>query len=206
MINKDTPAAQRILTSAVFWSWWWRPGQGAADANFSGSSLLSRRCQQPLDELTVPGFEDVVDWSWADLAELTVDQWLQCAEFFSYIVMSQPAAITNRLGAASPDDQRWAMSISSIQPFPRTLNWLGAGDVSNSLMAMAEIFYWVKSDFPSLTNRLLREFNPADREILINLNSQNQSASYHLNNSFSRRVRRAWLLAKQKMENQSGIR
>lgn len=205
MNTKDTPAAQQMLASTVFWSWWWQPGHSATDDDFSGLSLLSRRCQQPLEELTMPGFDDVVDWSWADLAELSVDQWLRCAEFFSYILMSQPAPVLVRLADVSSADQRWAMSISSIQPFPRTLNWLSSDSVSNKIMAMAEIIYWVKSDFPCLPKRMLREFTPHDRSILIDLNLQNNSASYHLNSSFSRRVRRAWLLAKGRMEDQSGI-
>lgn len=205
MLNQDTPAAQRIVNSAGFWSWWWRPAQAVSGEDGSGLSLLSRRGQQSLDEMTVPGFKDVVDWSWADLAELSVDQWLQCAEFFSYILISQPAPVSDRLVGVSPADQRWAMSISSIQPFPRTLNWSGPGGVSNQLMAMAEVLYWVKIDFPCLLNRLLREFVPADRLVLVDLTSQNHSVSYNLNGSFSRRVRRSWLLAKQKMENQSGV-
>ncbi len=204
----DLALEDLTVPSVAFAAWWWQPEVcGSGGAGGHGTSLLARRMAQPPSELTLSGLEDVADWQWADLAELSVAQRLECAAYFAALLMAQPSPVARRLEGLSPSDRHWALAISSIQPLPRRLDWGAAcDDIPDEIMGMAELGFWVRSGFDALWHRLLRDFDASDRCSLVALTQQRPSLSAPLVPSVSRRVRRCWLLAKHRLENRDGVR
>lgn len=203
-LHCDLLLADLTFPSVAFAAWWWRPAMSESVATGEARSLLAQRSALALNELTLAEFDGVSDWQWADLAELSVAQRLECAASFAAILMAQPSPVVERLERLSTSDRRWALSISSIQPLPRTLNWLDHGEHSDALMGIAELGYWIRSGFEALWDRLLRDFDASDRRSLAELSQRNLDLN-PLSPSVSKRVRRCWLLAKHRLENKDGV-
>lgn len=195
------PDVDSALPRAEFAAWWWQPTLD--DANTGGvlvRSLLSRRTAQRQHELTLAGFADVKDWRWVDLAAMTVSQRLECARYFAAVLMVQATPVARRLETLSGLDRQWALSISSIQPLPRTLDWTACDNYPDHVLGWVELGHWVRQDFPALWNRLLQDFDAPLRSTLVELTQRHALHDRTSTATVCKRIRRCWRLAQNRME------
>jgi hypothetical protein len=146
----------------------------------------------------------VKEWRWATLALMPLPQRLECARLYAVMLTAGSRQAPVPMTDVNAIDQQWALGVGSIQPLPRRLDWSRPIDVDCGLLGCAELGAWVQEEFPSLWDRLLREFDPSTQQALHRLM---QSSLPHppYGAGMRRRVARCWSLAQQRTESRHGI-
>ncbi len=202
MARDDHRAAPWQALPSGFAAWWWQPRDGAVPVSGAAParSLLARRAATVVQDAAAAqgGFGEVKAWHWAGLALLSPAERWRCAGSYAALLMSQAPMLVDRLGRLEPADRRWALSIGSIQPLPRQLDWAAHAAHDDSRLAFAELGFWVRDEFPRLWDRLLHDMDAeARREVaaLISAAPASRTAGACLPPGMAARTWRCWSLA-----------
>lgn len=182
----------------AFAQWWWKPRPVAMPAELKNApSELSRRMLR----CDSPGWGNVRDPRWADLAALPAPARIRAVQTYAALLASQTPTQTERLASRPLSERRWALSIASIQPLRRVLDWSSLREIADASLAWAELGFCIRQEFASLWSRLSQEFDPTEAAVVTALMDDVDQAGPSASPddaSMSARARRCWQLALQR--------